>query len=448
MQGSEYDPKTPGIWRTTDGGTKWTKATGLPSTFNGGKAVDFYHSWLEHGGPDFPVYRYAFSEGNGFYRSTDGGSSWSQTGITQPGITSATAFCVDQALGKGGTIWIAKDSTLKKSTDRGATWQPVSGFTSAMRVSVYDGRIAIWGKKTGDGAFRLYYSPNNGDTWTAHTGSTNESTANSLHYGNANNVFVDPYRVGKVWLSGLTSAHVIDAAPAADPVFTSSGTASGTVGTAFTYTAVATSTPAATMTYTSTALPAGLALNASSGVISGTPTTATTGFNVDITATGAYRTSAPKRVVITIAASGALVNYATGGTVASNSVNSPTAEKDIYAFDGSQSTKWLTRAATGWISYTFAASAGSKTVTKYVIRSANDYPDRDPRNWTLEGSNNGGSNWSVVATESGKTFASRFLRQEYTVATPGAYTSYRLNVTLNNGSTGLLQLSELELIGN
>src|SRR4029077_5909491 len=57
------------------------------------------------------------------------------------------------------------------------------------------------------------------------------------------------------------------------PVITSAGTASGTVGTAFSYQIVATNSPTS---FNATGLPAGLTVNAGTGLISGTPTTAAT----------------------------------------------------------------------------------------------------------------------------------------------------------------------------
>jgi Putative Ig domain len=55
------------------------------------------------------------------------------------------------------------------------------------------------------------------------------------------------------------------------PVITSSGTAAGVVGTPFTYTITATNSPTS---FTATTLPAGLVLASSTGIITGTPTTA------------------------------------------------------------------------------------------------------------------------------------------------------------------------------
>src|SRR5204862_2251562 len=67
----------------------------------------------------------------------------------------------------------------------------------------------------------------------------------------------------------------------ATPVITSSLTATGQVGVAFSYTIAATNSPTS---YNETGLPAGLSVNTSTGLISGTPTTAGT-YAVTISAT-------------------------------------------------------------------------------------------------------------------------------------------------------------------
>ena len=86
--------------------------------------------------------------------------------------------------------------------------------------------------------------------------------------------------------------------PPSAPVIGGNGSANGVVGTGFTYAITATNTPTS---YGATPLPAGLTLNPTTGVISGTPT-AVGSTVVTITATNAGGTSQPNILVIDITA--------------------------------------------------------------------------------------------------------------------------------------------------
>jgi len=94
------------------------------------------------------------------------------------------------------------------------------------------------------------------------------------------------------------------------PVITSATTATGQVGVAFSYQITATNTPTG---FAASPLPAGVTVNTTTGLISGTPTTTGT-TNVSLTATNATGTSTPVILVLTINPAKPVINSATTAT--------------------------------------------------------------------------------------------------------------------------------------
>ncbi len=135
----------------------------------------------------------------------------------------------------------------------------------------------------------------------------------------------------------------------------------------------------------------------------------------------------------------------TGGTASASGDNASSGEGTAQAFDNSTSTKWLVFASTGWIQYDFAGTA-AYAVNQYTITSANDatvYPGRNPKNWTLQGSNNG-STWTTVDTRTDVSFTANYQKLTFSFTNPTAYQMYRLNITANNGGNEI-QLAEIEM---
>ncbi|MFB7493628.1 GH92 family glycosyl hydrolase [Streptomyces sp. NPDC056161] len=108
--------------------------------------------------------------------------------------------------------------------------------------------------------------------------------------------------------------------------------------------------------------------------------------------------------------------------------------------DGDPSTKWLAFEPTGWVE--FDLDKPIKLVT-YALTSANDSAERDPKDWTLQGSTDG-KDWKTLDTRSGETFPQRFQTKSYDLAEPAEYQHFRLDVTKNNGASGILQLADVQ----
>jgi len=123
--------------------------------------------------------------------------------------------------------------------------------------------------------------------------------------------------------------------------------------------------------------------------------------------------------------------------------DNPPNETIAKLFDGTSTTKWLTFATTGWVIF---STTNVSSVSSYVVTSANDSPDRDPKAWTLYGSNDRVT-WTPIDSRSGIVFASRYQANTYTIATPASFQHYKFDVTQNSGNTSATQLGELTLNG-
>ena len=123
------------------------------------------------------------------------------------------------------------------------------------------------------------------------------------------------------------------------------------------------------------------------------------------------------------------------------------------AFDDS-SAKWLdfandnpsTRAS--WIQYQYTAGL-ERMVTNYTITSANDAPERDPGDWALLGSNDGGATWITLDTQISQVFTDRYQTRSFPITSPAAYNLYRLRIdSVADPSTAVaVQLAEIQLLG-
>ena len=120
-----------GVWKSVDGGTKWRPLWDeLPNSSVGDIALAPSDPQILYVGTGGPNNRQSTLYGNGVWRSTDGGETWSHLGLvetrhvgrirvhpTDPDIVYVAAM---------GNLWSANDERgVFKSTDGGRTWQKV-----------------------------------------------------------------------------------------------------------------------------------------------------------------------------------------------------------------------------------------------------------------------------------------------------------------------------------
>lgn len=133
-----------------------------------------------------------------------------------------------------------------------------------------------------------------------------------------------------------------------------------------------------------------------------------------------------------------------GSTIISpDAVDVPGGEGITNLIDGNDGSKFLSFSNS--VSVEFSA-AKAYALKGYALISGNDAPERDPAEWTLEGSTDGAT-WVEVDSRSGQTFGSRGEKRTFELLTNEVeYQHYRFSFA-NNPATaaGIFQLAEIEL---
>ncbi|MDQ0574151.1 glycosyl hydrolase family 95 catalytic domain-containing protein [Agromyces albus] len=114
----------------------------------------------------------------------------------------------------------------------------------------------------------------------------------------------------------------------------------------------------------------------------------------------------------------------------------------VQSVDGDPATAWSVADAGSGAAWQL--ELGSKrALTGYVLTSAADAPERDPRDWMLEASNDGLS-WHPLDTKSGVSFTGRGEAKAFAFSNSTAYSLYRLTFT----APGALRLAGVAFTGN
>lgn len=146
---------------------------------------------------------------------------------------------------------------------------------------------------------------------------------------------------------------------------------------------------------------------------------------------------------VTIDVQPIIINITSLGGVVSDQYNKTGGEGIDKLVDGDINSKYLAGARTTWMMFKTNDPA---IVTRYSLTSANDARERDPKNWTLQASNDG-VNWTVLDQRQDIAFPIRFQTQTFEIeGNDTLYQYYKLDVTENAGSS-IFQLAEWTLFG-
>ena len=137
------------------------------------------------------------------------------------------------------------------------------------------------------------------------------------------------------------------------------------------------------------------------------------------------------------------------GAVFSSGSYDATSYDAWQAFDASSTSMWISPQGQSPAFIGYAWDDGPRSVLAYAITYANgSILTRAPSAWSFEGLY--GDAWIVLDVREGEFGWAGFERRVYTLAEPGLYSQYRLNITDDNDPTDgivVISMGRLELLG-
>jgi len=176
-----------GVWKTVDGGTIWKPATDgkIHSSSVGSITVAPSNPDVVYVGMGESELRGNVMQGDGVYKTTDGGKTWTHIGLeSTQAISRVRVDANDPNLvyvaALGHPYAPSEDRGVYRSTDGGATWKKIlyendhSGAedisidprnTKVIFATTWDVQRTPWSLSSGGPGSHLYKSTDGGDTW-------------------------------------------------------------------------------------------------------------------------------------------------------------------------------------------------------------------------------------------------------------------------------------------
>jgi len=181
-----------GLWKTTDGGENWTPVTDgqIDSSSVGAVAVSESNPDVVYIGMGESHIRGNIMQGDGIYKSSDAGKTWTNVGFKTPGFTISririhpTNPDIVYVAVFGNVVAPSQERGVYRTRDGGKTWQRVlfrDDKSAAVEVqidmnnpnvlyaSLWEAYRRSWQMSSGGPGSGLFKSTDGGDTWTEFT---------------------------------------------------------------------------------------------------------------------------------------------------------------------------------------------------------------------------------------------------------------------------------------
>jgi photosystem II stability/assembly factor-like uncharacterized protein len=171
-----------GIWRTTDGGQTWTRVldkgqrpsiTSIAQDTRAGKTDTWYASTGERLGNSSSGGGGGFYRGNGVYKSTDGGLTWTVLPSTAGEPTQFDSVFdytfgvrVDPSDMTRNEVYVAASNSIMRSIDGGQTWAQVLGGSGAYPEVEVTSTGVVYATLAFEGLNSGIYRSTDGVNWT------------------------------------------------------------------------------------------------------------------------------------------------------------------------------------------------------------------------------------------------------------------------------------------
>jgi len=211
-----YMGTTGGVWKTVNAGASWEPVSDedFGSAAVGAIAVaPSDPNVIVVGMGESPFRNTASSQGDGVYKSTDAGRSWTHIGFDHVRQIGEIRIHPDDpdviwVAAQGNTYAAEDDGGIFKSTDGGATWrrvlEPINGTTGAVDLALdmgnprilyaamWDNRRTAWNLRSGGPGSGIWRSVDGGESWERLSGGLPDSMGKI-------GVAASPARAGRVW---------------------------------------------------------------------------------------------------------------------------------------------------------------------------------------------------------------------------------------------------------